>query len=60
MRLLLVFYSKNGKAEMTYQEDWNGLIPRIKESVYCDEGHKGIVFNVLFNFPKKEVIIKIR
>jgi hypothetical protein len=60
MNLLLVFYTKNGKAEMAEEKDYTGPIPRVKEFVYCDEIHKGFVFNVTHTFPKKEIVIKIR
>ena len=60
MKLILVFYTKNGKAEMTYFPDYLGPIPRSKEYVYADEQHKGNVFAVQFNFIQKEIVVKIR
>lgn len=61
MKLKLMFHYKGGKVEMSEQEVTGLLIlPRIKEEVFIDETHKGIVFNIIHLLAQEEIVIKIR
>jgi hypothetical protein len=60
MKVKLIFHYKGSMVEMTEDPNFEGPIPRVKEEVYCDDKHRGIVFSVIHLIPQKEIVIKIR
>lgn len=60
MKVQFWFHSKGGKVEITEDLEYESPLPHIKEEVFFDKTHQGIVFNVIHLIPQKEIIVKIR